>query len=123
MFCPPIENRKEAYVFGLQNRLYMESKLEWVFLPFTLLFNLEVSICRYITSQTGKILHWPENIQTFCKPEPDDPVNISSDNNPKNMWKLVFTNQPYDVWKEKHDRMEKATKKIHDILDNRYGKD
>lgn len=120
VFCPPIEDRREGYIFGLQRLICMDSRLMWFFFPFMLPLNLVASVCRYITSQTGKIPRWPQEVLDACQPEVDDPVNISATNNPKYMWQLVFANQPHEIWKEKYDRMEKATSYIHKIIADKY---
>ena len=119
--CPPIEDRKEGYLFGLQNLIYMDSRLMWVFFPFMLPLQLEASVFRYIASQTSKIPHWPQDVLDACQPDANDPVNVSAANNPQHMWQLVFANQPYDIWKEKYDRMETATNRIHAALATKYG--
>ncbi|QHM71903.1 DUF6708 domain-containing protein [Mixta intestinalis] len=121
VLCPPIEDRKEGYIFGLQNLLYMESRLEWIYFPFMLPLNVEASVCRYITSQTGKIPRWPQEVLAACEPAADDPVNVSAADNPKNMWRLVFASEPIRVWRKRYKRMEDATNRIHDALKKRYG--
>lgn len=120
VICPPVENRKEGFVFGLQNLFYMESRLEWLFLPVTLLLNIDGSVARYIAMQTSKIPQWPQEVQDACKPDIDDSVNVSADNNPKDMWRLVFANQKYEDWKALYEKMECATNRIHAALAERY---
>lgn len=121
VICPPVESRKEGFVFGLQNLFYMESRLEWLFLPVTLLLNIDGSVARYIAMQTSKIPQWPQEVLNACEPGADDPVNVSADNNPKDMWRLVFANQKYEDWKTLYDKMECATNRIHTALTARYG--
>ena len=120
VICPPVENRKEGFVFGLQNLFYMESRLEWLFLPVTLLLNIDGSVARYIAMQTSKIPQWPQEVQDACKPDIDDSVNVSADNNPKDKWRLVFANQKYEDWKTLYEKMECATNRIHAALAERY---
>ncbi|OAT77630.1 hypothetical protein A9B99_20705 [Mangrovibacter phragmitis] len=121
MFCPPAEDRKEGFIFCWQNLLYMGSRLEWLLLPLTLPLSLEASVWRYITCVTGKIPRWPREVLDACRPDPADPVSISAANNPEKMWRLVFANEPRDVWQERYDRMDAATNKIHAVLAKRYG--
>lgn len=120
VICPPVENRKEGFVFGLQNLFYMESRLEWLFLPVTLLLNIDGSVARYIAMQTSKIPQWTQEVLDACKPDIDDSVNVSADNNPKDMWRLVFANQKYEDWKTLYDKMECATNRINAVLVERY---
>lgn len=72
VICPPVENRKEGFVFGLQNLFYVESRMEWLFLPVTLLLNIDGSVARYISMQTSKIPQWTQEVQDACKPDIDD---------------------------------------------------
>ena len=97
--CPPIENRREGFVFGFQSLIYMYSRIEWIFLIWMLPMSIVGSIARYIASQTSKIPQWPQEVLDACKPDVDDSVNVSADNNPKDMWRLVFANQKYENWK------------------------
>jgi len=116
VICPPIENRKEGYLFGLQNLIYMDSRFGWIYFPFKLPLQLEASVCRYIASQTSKIPRWPQDVLDACRPDADDPVNVSAANNPKDMWRLVFANQSLTNWQEKYERMATATNRIHAAL-------
>ncbi|MCU6384831.1 DUF6708 domain-containing protein [Enterobacter quasiroggenkampii] len=119
--CPPIENRREGFVFGFQNLIYMYSRMEWISLIWMLPMSMVGSIARYIASQTSKIPQWPQEVLDACKPDVDDSVNVSADNNPKDMWRLVFANQKYEDWKMLGERHEVALSKINDILTKRYG--
>lgn len=121
VICPPIENRKEGYLFGLQNLIYMDSRFGWIYFPFKLPLQLEASVCRYIASQTSKIPRWPQDVLDACRPDADDPVNVSAANNPKDMWRLVFANQSLTNWQEKYERMATATNRIHAALAKKYG--
>ncbi|MCU6324392.1 DUF6708 domain-containing protein [Enterobacter quasiroggenkampii] len=119
--CPPIEKRREGFVFGFQNLIYMYSRMEWISLIWMLPMSMVGSIARYIASQTSKIPQWPQEVLDACKPDVDDSVNVSADNNPKDMWRLVFANQKYEDWKMLGERHEVALSKINDILTKRYG--
>ncbi|MCK6935812.1 hypothetical protein L8T01_06270 [Enterobacter roggenkampii] len=119
--CPPIENRREGFVFGFQNLIYMYSRMEWISLIWMLPMSMVGSIARYIASQTSKIPQWPQEVLDACKPDVDDSVNVSADNNPKDMWRLVFANQKYENWKMLVERHEVVLSKINDILTKRYG--
>ncbi|MBW7748871.1 DUF6708 domain-containing protein [Enterobacter roggenkampii] len=119
--CPPIENRREGFVFGFQNLIYMYSRMEWISLIWMLPMSMVGSIARYIASQTSKIPQWPQEVLDTCKPDVDDSVNVSADNNPKDMWRLVFANQKYENWKMLVERHEVVLSKINDILTKRYG--
>ena len=119
--CPPIENRREGFVFDFQNLIYMYSRMEWISLMWMLPMSIVGSIARYIASQTSKIPQWPQEVLDACKPDADDLVNVSADNNPKDMWRLVFANQKYEDWKMLGERHEVALSKINDILTKRYG--
>ena len=120
VLCPPVENRKEGFVFGFQTLIYMESRIEWLFLPVMLPLSLIGAVARYIASQTSKIPRWPQDIEDACRMEPGDPVSVSAVDNPKDMWRLVLANQTYTDWQKLYARREAATKKIIEILDTRY---
>lgn len=120
VLCPPVENRKEGFVFGFQTLIYMESRIEWLFLPVMLPLSLIGAVARYIASQTSKIPRWPQDIEDACRMEPGDPVSVSAADNPKDMWRLVLANQTYTDWQKLYARRETATKKIIETLDTRY---
>ncbi|MEG6445000.1 hypothetical protein [Enterobacter roggenkampii] len=46
--------------------------MEWLFLPVTLLLNIDGSVARYISMQTSKIPQWTQEVQDACKPDIDD---------------------------------------------------
>lgn len=117
VFCPPVENRKEGFIFGFQLLIYMESRIEWLFLPVMLPLSIIGGIVRYIASQTSKIPQWPQDIQDACNVDPLDPVNVSAASNPKDMWRLILANQTHENWQALYKRREAATKKIIECLD------
>ena len=120
--CPPVENRKEGYIFGLQYLLKMDSRLEWIFLPIMFPLNLLASIGRYIAMQTSKIPHWSQEVLDACQPDPDDPINVSAANNPEHLWRYVLANEKREEYELRHARQTAANERIKAKLDARYGK-
>ncbi|MQL49360.1 hypothetical protein GEA64_15970 [Photorhabdus khanii] len=58
LLCPPIEQKKEGYIFGLQYLMRMNSRLDWFVELINFPFDLITSIARYIAMQTSKIPQW-----------------------------------------------------------------
>ncbi|HDX8864035.1 TPA: hypothetical protein RQO19_002664 [Klebsiella michiganensis] len=120
--CPPVENRKEGYIFGLQYLLKMDSRLEWIFLPIMLPLDLLASIGRYIAMQTSKIPQWSQEVLDACQPDPDDPVSVSAANNPEHLWRYVLANEKREEYESRYIRQSAANERIKAKLDARYGK-
>lgn len=121
VLCPPVENKKEGYIFGLQYLLKMDSRLEWLHLPIKLPLALLASIARYIAMQTSKIPQWSQEVLDACRVESDDPINISAANNPEHLWRYVLANEPRDVFDARDRKRESANARIKEKLANRYG--
>lgn len=118
--CPPVENRKEGYIFGLQYLLKMDSRLEWIFLPIMLPLDLLASIGRYIAMQTSKIPQWSQEVLDACQPDPDDPVSVSAANNPEHLWRFVLANEKREEYEIRHARQTAANERIKTKLAARY---
>lgn len=118
--CPPVENRKEGYIFGLQYLLKMDSRLEWIFLPIMLPLDLLASIGRYIAMQTSKIPQWSQEVLDACQPDPDDPINVSAANNPEHLWRYVLANEKREEYEIRHARQTAANERIKTKLAARY---
>ncbi|MCC8381226.1 DUF6708 domain-containing protein [Xenorhabdus sp. PB30.3] len=88
--CPPISERKEGYIFGLQYLTRVDTKYDWIFrLPFFLYSMLE-AFSRYIAMQTSKIPQWPEEVERECQIDFDDPIDVSYKNNIPYVWRYVL---------------------------------
>ncbi|WP_312454055.1 DUF6708 domain-containing protein [Pseudescherichia sp.] len=120
--CPPVENRKEGYIFGLQYLLKMDSRLEWIFLPIMLPLELLASMGRYIAMQTSKIPQWPQEVLDACLVDPDDPINVSAANNPEHLWRYVLANEKREEYESRYIRQSAANERIKAKLAERYGK-
>ena len=120
--CPPVENRKEGYIFGLQYLLKMDSRLEWIFLPLMLPLDFLASLSRYIAMQTSKIPQWPQEVLDACQPDPHDPINISAANNPVHLWRYVLANEKREEYEARYTRQAAAYARIKEKLAARYEK-
>lgn len=120
--CPPVENRKEGYIFGLQYLLKINSRLEWIFLPIMFPLGLLASVARYVAMQTSKIPQWPQEVLDACQIDPDDPVNVSAANNPEHLWRYVLANEKREEYEIRYARQSAANERIKAKLDARYGK-
>ncbi|MBD2781657.1 DUF6708 domain-containing protein [Xenorhabdus szentirmaii] len=109
--CPPIAEKKESYLFGLQYSFRFASKLEWyqlLFLPYTLLECLS----RYIAMQTSKIPQWPEEIEISCKVASDDKIDVSYKNNIQCLWRYTLANLKTEDYIMLHKQRKTAAKRI-----------
>ena len=120
--CPPVEEKKEGYIFGLQYLMKMNSRLEWIFLPVMFPLDLLASFSRYIAMRTSKIPQWPQEVLDACQPEHDDPIDVSAANNPKHLWRYVLANEKRDVYEARYARQKAAYERIKEKLDLRYSK-
>lgn len=121
VLCPPIENRREGYVFGLQNMMQVGSRLEW---PMALLMsplNFIESIGRYIAMQTSKIPQWSQDVLNACPVSDNDPINVNAENNPEHLWRYVLANESREIFDERNKKLETANKRIKAKLVERYG--
>ncbi|WP_336222121.1 DUF6708 domain-containing protein [Citrobacter amalonaticus] len=120
--CPPVENRKEGYIFGLQYLLKMDSRLEWIFLPLMLPLDFLASLSRYIAMQTSKIPQWPQEVLDACQPDHHDPINISAASNPAHLWRYVLANEKREEYEARYTRQAAAYARIKEKLAARYEK-
>ena len=120
--CPPVENRKEGYIFGLQYLLKIDSRLEWIHLPIKLPLALLASVSRYIAMQTSKIPQWPQEVLDACQPDPHDPINISAASNPAHLWRYVLANEKREEYEARYARQAAAYARIKAKLAARYEK-
>ncbi len=120
--CPPVENRKEGYIFGLQYLLKMDSRLEWIFLPLMLPLDFLASVSRYIAMQTSKIPQWPQEVLDACQPDPHDPINVSAASNPAHLWRYVLANEKREEYEARYARQAAAYARIKAKLAARYEK-
>ena len=118
--CPPVEKKKEGYIFGLQYLMKMDSRLEWIFLSVMFPLDLLASFSRYIAMRTSKIPQWPQEVLDACQPEHDDPIDISAANNPKHLWRYVLANEKRDVYEARYARQKAVYERIKAKLDVRY---
>lgn len=118
--CPPVENRKEGYIFGLQYLLKIDSRLEWIFLPIMFPLGLLASVARYVAMQTSKIPQWPQEVLDACQIDPDDPVNVSAANNPEHLWRFVLANEKREEYEIRHARQTAENERIKTKLAARY---
>ncbi|MBV5095946.1 DUF6708 domain-containing protein [Tenebrionicola larvae] len=120
--CPPVENRRESFTFGLQYLMKMSSRLEWIFLPVMLPLDLLAGVARWVAMQTSAIPQWPQAVQDACASAPDDPVNVSAANNPRHLWRYVLANEAREEYEARYARQTAANNRIRAKLAERYGK-
>lgn len=121
VLCPPIENRREGYIFGLQNMMKIGSRLEWPMALIMSPMNFIESIGRYIAMQTSKIPQWSQDVLDACQVASDDPINVSAENNPKHLWRYVLANESREVFDERDKKLKAANARIKAKLAKRYG--
>ncbi|MBS9435496.1 DUF6708 domain-containing protein [Photorhabdus hainanensis] len=114
--CPPIEKKKESYIFGLQYLMRMNSRLNWIFGIVKLPFDLITSVARYIAMQTSKMPQWPQEVEEACQVDPDDPINVSAANNPVHLWRYVLANQTREERQALYDRQLSAYTRLQEKI-------
>ncbi|MEK9496353.1 DUF6708 domain-containing protein [Photorhabdus sp. P32] len=114
--CPPIEKQKESYIFGLQYLMRMNSRLDWILGVIKLPCALIASVTRYIAMQTSKIPQWPQEVEEACQVDPDDPINVSADNNPVHLWRYVLANQEREERQALYDRQFSAYTRLQEKI-------
>ncbi|PHM66946.1 hypothetical protein Xsto_00598 [Xenorhabdus stockiae] len=90
--CPPIAERKEGYLFGLQYGIRMRTKIDWVLLLPLFPYYLVEAFSRYIGMQTSRIPQWPKEVEMACQVDSDDPIDVSYKGNIPYVWRYVFAN-------------------------------
>uniref|UniRef100_UPI0036DECCB6 DUF6708 domain-containing protein n=1 Tax=Photorhabdus sp. RM322S TaxID=3342825 RepID=UPI0036DECCB6 len=108
LLCPPIEQKKEGYIFGLQYLMRMNSRLDWFVELINFPFDLITSIARYIAMQTSKIPKWPQEVEDACQVDPNDLINVSAANNPVHLWRHILANQTLEEYQAINDRLSLA---------------
>ncbi|KAA1174573.1 DUF6708 domain-containing protein [Photorhabdus heterorhabditis] len=116
LLCPPIEQKKEGYIFGLQYLIRMNSRLEWFVELINFPFDLITSVARYIAMQTSKMPQWPQEVEDACQVDPDDPINVSAANNPVHLWRYVLANQTREERQALYDRQLSAHKRLQEKI-------
>lgn len=110
--CPPVTEKKESYLFGMQYMMRVESRMEW---PMTLLLlplTLPGSVARFIAMRTSKIPRWSDAVEADCAVAPDDPINVSAKDNPKHLWRYVLANQSLEEYTALHQRQTVAIERL-----------
>ena len=110
--CPPIANKKESYVFGLQYIIKMESRLAWIFIIFMLPIYFMESLARFIAMQTSKMPQWSQEVLDDCIVSPNDPIQVDARINPPHLWRYVLANEPLDIYQARYDKQQSANQRI-----------
>jgi hypothetical protein len=78
-FCLPISERRESLTVGIR-RLFVNnftiSPVLWLILVPLMSFDFLMIPFRFIAMRTSKIPQWPEEVESTCAIEPDDPYAI-----------------------------------------------
>ncbi|SET57289.1 SoxR reducing system RseC family protein [Thorsellia anophelis] len=82
--CPPIEGRKEGFVYGLYHWAQILGRF-WPVLLFTFPLVITHALIRYLVMLTCKVPKWSEEVEEECVVDPDDAVNLSAATNPKSL--------------------------------------
>ncbi|WP_340618878.1 DUF6708 domain-containing protein [Xenorhabdus entomophaga] len=117
--CPPVADRKEGYLFGLQYQFRFATKVEWIRLlwfPYILLENLS----RYIAMLTSKIPQWPEEVEKACEVSPNDPIDVSYKSNKLNLWEYTFACINREDYIEAYRQKMTALRRIRRKVAKRY---
>lgn len=116
--CPPIADKKESYVFGLQYIIKMNSRLAWIFIIFMLPIYFMESLARFIAMQTSKIPQWSQEVLDDCIVRPNDPIQVDARINPPHLWRYVLANESLDIYQARYDKQQSANQRIKAKLKN-----
>ncbi|MEQ5221920.1 DUF6708 domain-containing protein [Providencia alcalifaciens] len=110
--CPPIADKKESYIFGLQYIIKMESRLAWIFIILMLPIYFMESLARFIAMQTSKMPQWSQEVLDDCIVSPNDPIQVDARINPPHLWRYVLANEPLDIYQARYDKQQSANQRI-----------
>lgn len=110
--CPPIADKKESYIFGLQYIIKMKSRLAWIFFLFMLPIYFMESLARFIAMQTSKIPQWSQDVLDDCIVSPNDPIQVDARINPPQLWRYVLANESLDIYQARYDKQQSANQRI-----------
>ncbi|NMP26614.1 hypothetical protein GW590_07035 [Rahnella sp. SAP-1] len=112
VLCPPVAEKRENYLFGLQYMMRIESRIMWFITALMFPLHLLGSITRFVVMRTCKIPRWSEEVEADCVVDANDPINVSAANNPRHIWRYVLANQPLDEYNALYDRQMNAVERL-----------
>ena len=112
VLCPPVAERRESFIFGLQYMMRVESRLEWPFTLILLPLKLLGGVARFVAMRTSKIPRWSAAVEADCRVDPADPINVSAANNPKHIWRYVLANQSLEEYQALYQRQTAAMERL-----------
>ena len=120
-WCPPVENRREGWLFGLLYLCRQVSRLGLVVnvLQFPILFVL--SFPRWLVMRTSTIPVWPPEVEAACRPDENDPVNKGAEHNPPQIWRPMLAWQGKECFAKVFARERSASERIIARLKAKYG--
>ena len=89
-FCLPIAKKREGYRFGLLYLLSGFNGAPLFLFPFLFVLAFIFSIPRYLAMVTSRVPVWPENIESQCQIDKDDPYLVDASSNSKHPWRNLF---------------------------------
>ncbi|NMP26613.1 hypothetical protein GW590_07030 [Rahnella sp. SAP-1] len=112
VLCPPVAEKRENYLFGLQYMMRIESRIMWFITALMFPLHLLGSITRFVVMRTCKIPRWSEEVEADCVVDANDPINVSAANNPRHIWRYMLANQPLDEYNALYDRQINAVERL-----------
>jgi len=112
VLCPPVAERRESFIFGLQYMMRVESRLEWPFTLILLPLTLLGGVARFVAMRTSKIPRWSAAVEADCRVDPADPINVSAANNPEHIWRYVLANQSLEEYNALYQRQTAAMERL-----------
>jgi len=92
-YCPPVENRREGWWFGMLYLSKVNHKLDLLMMLPLVPFLLVMATFRWVVMTTSKIPVWPEDVEVACRVAADDPVNRGAEHNPPQVWRPMLALQ------------------------------
>ncbi|WP_340618876.1 DUF6708 domain-containing protein [Xenorhabdus entomophaga] len=118
--CPPVSEKKENHIYGLQYILRVDSKWDWLYNLLLIPYHLIESVSRYIAMQTSKIPQWPEDVEKKCVVASDDPIDVSDKNNIPYIWRYFSANLKMKDHLKYYKQQMIAVKRIRRRVNNRH---
>jgi len=119
-YCPPVENRREGWWFGMLYLSKVNHKLDLLMMLPLVPFLLIMATFRWVVMQTSKIPVWPEDVEVACRVAADDPVNRGAEHNPPQVWRPMLALQGSERYQRSFAKERGAMDRVIARLKEKY---
>ena len=120
-WCPPVENQKEGWLFGLLYLSKQYGRLGLLVNALQFPFFFIISFSRWLVMKTSKVPVWPAEIAATCQPDENDPINKGAEHNPPQVWRPMLGLQGKTRYAQSFAREREAMDRITARLRVKYG--